>query len=108
MTTCQEVISEVSARLNAAPDLIKKIGGPCQFDISDEGGGQWYLDCSKPVVTAEPGAIENALVTLSMKAPEFIKLVTGQLNAQVAFLQGKLKVKGNINAALELQHVLRT
>lgn len=36
-----------------------------------------------------------------------VQLATGQLNPQLAFLRGKIKVKGNIMLGLKMQTVLQ-
>ena len=34
---------------------------------------------------------------------DFVKLVQGKLNAQDAFMQGKMKIRGNMKAALKFK-----
>jgi sterol carrier protein 2 len=41
-----------------------------------------------------------------MEDENFIKLVTGQLNPQLAFMMRKLKVAGNMGLALKLNLIL--
>ena len=49
------------------------------------------------------GAPESARVTLSLSAPDFLRLVTGKLNGQTAFFQGKLKLSGDMMFAQTMQ-----
>ncbi len=44
-------------------------------------------------------------LTLTMGEETLVKLVAGKLSAQMAFMTGKLKLKGNIGLAMKLQTV---
>ena len=37
-----------------------------------------------------------------MKENDFVDLMTGKLNGQSAFMSGKMKIKGNMGAAMKL------
>merc|ERR1712188_222209 len=46
-------------------------------------------------------------VALSMSDDIFVKLATGKIAPQVAFIQGKLKIQGNIALSMKLTPVLK-
>lgn len=53
------------------------------------------------------GPVEDSDCTLTLgSASDFLKLVSGQSNPQMAFMMGKLKIKGPMSIALKLQPVL--
>jgi putative sterol carrier protein len=72
------------------------------FDI--EGEGQWFVDVkdSKLTVT-EGGADRSADVTLTTSSETFEKIASGDQNATTAYMTGKLKIKGDMGAAMKLQ-----
>ena len=70
------------------------------FDI--DGAGQWKVDVQDGDVKVTEGP-EDADVTISTSEETFDKIVTGEQNATSAYMTGKLKVKGDMGAAMKLQ-----
>jgi putative sterol carrier protein len=95
---------KIPERLQSKPDLAKQINNTYQFDITGDGGGKFVVDLKKSEVYA--GTLEGAGVTVTMAAADFVALVSGKLNGQMAFMQGKLKIKGDMSLALKLQQLL--
>ena len=52
------------------------------------------------------GSGAKADCTLSMDESVFLQLIAGKLNAQQAFMQGKLKIGGNMSYAMKLGPIL--
>lgn len=103
----KEILEQkIPAKAQANPEVGQSINGIVVFDLAGDGGGQWTLDLTKPGGAVTTGADANPKVTLSMKASDFVDMVDGKLNAQMAFLTGKLKVKGDMGAALKLGKLL--
>ena len=70
------------------------------FDI--DGAGKWKVDVQDGNVTVTEGA-EDADVTISTSEETFEKITSGEQNATSAYMTGKLKVKGDMGAAMKLQ-----
>src|SRR5437773_12520974 len=70
------------------------------FDI--DGAGKWKVDVRDGNVTVTEGA-EDADVTISTSEETFEKITSGEQNATSAYMTGKLKVKGDMGAAMKLQ-----
>ncbi|HEX2678209.1 MAG TPA: SCP2 sterol-binding domain-containing protein [Polyangiales bacterium] len=62
----------------------------------------YELEVSDGECTVSRGARGNPSVTLAMGLADFLRLVTGSLDAQVAVADGKLKVSGDMELANQL------
>jgi putative sterol carrier protein len=70
------------------------------FDI--EGAGKWKVDVQDGNVSVTENA-EDADVTITTSEETFEKITSGEQNATSAYMTGKLKVKGDMGAAMKLQ-----
>jgi putative sterol carrier protein len=105
--TCQDIFQKhIPERLAKKPEVAKQINNAYQFDLTGDGGGKWVVDLRKPSDHVSEGSIENPGVTVTMAATDFMAMVSGKLNGQMAFMQGKLKIKGDMSLALKLQQIL--
>ncbi len=105
--TCQEIFEKhIPERLAGKPEVAEQINKSYQFDLTGDGGGQWAVDLTKKADHVSAGSVEDPGVTITMTAADFVALVEGKLNGQMAFMQGKLKIKGDMSLALKLQQIL--
>ncbi|MGH7836449.1 MAG: SCP2 sterol-binding domain-containing protein, partial [Candidatus Binataceae bacterium] len=51
----------------------------------------------------QSGAHASPNITISMAANDYLDMVNGKLNGQMAFMTGKLKIAGDMGLALKLQ-----
>eukprot|EP01113_Clastostelium_recurvatum_P007737 TRINITY_DN13614_c0_g1_i2.p1 TRINITY_DN13614_c0_g1~~TRINITY_DN13614_c0_g1_i2.p1 ORF type:complete len:262 (-),score=121.89 TRINITY_DN13614_c0_g1_i2:94-879(-) len=102
------VFDTLSKAITANPDLIKKINGVYQFNITPASGAaqQWSVDLkSAPGVKQGPAAKPDC--TLVLKEQDFLDMMSGKLNGQQAFMQGKLKIQGNMSYAMKLNDLTK-
>lgn len=105
--TPKEIFEErIAKRLAEKPEVAEKINSSYQFDLTGDNGGSWAVDLTKKQDHVVAGKIDDPKVTITMTAKDFVDLVEGRLNGQMAFMQGKLKIKGDMSLALKLQQVL--
>ena len=74
-----------------------------QFDLSGEGGGQWYVRVADGVCTVEEGQNDAPTATIHMEADDYKALIAGDLNAMEAFMQQKIRVEGDLNTVMKFQ-----
>jgi putative sterol carrier protein len=70
------------------------------FDI--DGAGTWTVRVNDGQVKVTEGA-EDADATITTSEENFEKIVAGELNPTTAYMTGKLKLKGDMGAAMKLQ-----
>jgi putative sterol carrier protein len=70
------------------------------FDI--EGAGKWTVRVEDGVVNVSEGG-EDADAVISTSEETFEKIASGEQNPTSAYMTGKLKVKGDMGAAMKLQ-----
>jgi putative sterol carrier protein len=96
----------IPAKLKAKPDVVTKINAVYQFNIGGQAGGTWSVDCTQPGGKITPGTAPDARCTVSATDLDFLSIVNGRLNPQMAFMSGKLKIQGDMGLAMKLQQIL--
>ncbi len=72
------------------------------FDI--EGAGTWTVAVRDGAVeVSEGGADGDCDCTISASEENFSKIIAGEQNPTTAYMSGKLKIKGDMGAAMKLQ-----
>jgi putative sterol carrier protein len=74
------------------------------FDI--EGEGQWLVTVADGSLNVTQGG-GDADATIQTSGETFDKIVAGEQNATTAYMTGKLKIKGDMGAAMKLQKLFQ-
>jgi putative sterol carrier protein len=88
--------------LETRVDASKTTGMNNSFLFDIDGAGQWKVDVQDGSVNVTEGG-GDADVTITTSEETFDKLVSGEQNPTSAYMTGKLKVKGDMGAAMKLQ-----
>ena len=67
-----------------------------QYEISGPDGGTWHQVIKDGTLEVVEGAHDSPTTTMKMGDEDFIKMMTGELNAMTAFTGGKLKITGDV------------
>jgi putative sterol carrier protein len=100
MPTAQEFFDTLPSRVTA--DRIEGMNNTYVFDI--EGAGTWTVKVADGAITVTDGA-SDADCTFSSTEETFEKIASGEQNATTAYMTGKLKIKGDMGAAMKLQKI---
>jgi putative sterol carrier protein len=94
----QEFFDGLASRADA--EKTKGMNNSYLFDI--EGAGQWVVAVADGTVTVTEGSGE-ADTTITTTEDSFMAIVRGEQNPTTAYMTGKLKIKGDMGAAMKLQ-----
>ena len=98
MESVREFFEGLPTRVD--PSRIAGMKNTYVFDI--DGAGTWTVAIADGSITVTEGSSE-ADCTFSASEESFQKIVAGEQNPTTAYMTGKLKIKGDMGAAMKLQ-----
>jgi len=97
------VFEDLRKKIAENPSLVQQIAGVYHFQINGPGGTKsWTVDLKSGKGSVSEGKPEKADVTLITSDEDFVGMMTGKANSQQLFMQGKLKIQGNMAFAMKL------
>ena len=95
-------VQEFFQKLASRADATKTAGMTNSYVFEIDGAGEWKVDVDDGTVTVTEGG-GDADAVISASEETFQKIVAGEQNATSAYMTGKLKIKGDMGAAMKLQ-----
>jgi len=97
-------ISEFMSRMAAAfvPEKAVGLDAIIQFKLTGVQAAEWYVTIKDGKCTVTQGIAPAAKLTVTADSGDFVKIFTGQLDGMQAFMQGKLKLAGDMSLAMKL------
>ena len=99
------IFDAMPSQLNA--DAAKGMSTVIQFKLSGDGGGDTYVAIADGAATVTAGVHEKPNMTMSMAASDYVDMISGKLNGQMAFMSGKLKIAGDMGLAMKMQTLFK-
>ena len=96
--TAQEFFASLPERVDASK--IAGMQNTFVFDVQDVG--QWTVSVDDGTVSVVEG-VGEADCTISASEETLVKIAKGEANPTTAYMTGKLKIQGDMGAALKLQ-----
>jgi putative sterol carrier protein len=101
VTSAQEVFDAMPSRFK--PDQAGDMRATIQFDLSGEGGGQWHVTIADRKLAVNAGQAAAPSLTLTTTASDYLSIINGELKPMAAFMQGKLRVRGDMPLLMKIQ-----
>jgi putative sterol carrier protein len=101
----KEIFNAMPANLNA--DAAKGMNAVIQFNLTGDGGGNYYVTIKDGTCTVSEGTHQSPNMTMTMAAQDYVDMITGKLNGQMAFMSGKLKIAGDMGLAMKMQSLFK-
>jgi putative sterol carrier protein len=104
--TTKEIFNEMQKRMDANPAKLAGIKAVYQFDISGADPGIYSVGIADGKAVVSEGTYASPDITITMASTDFADMIGGKLDGMTAFMGGKLKVKGDMMLAMQLQSLL--
>lgn len=89
------------------PEWLSSVSGSVfQFHITGDAQSSWVVDLRKDGEWVSEGEDESADCTIGLSEDDLILIVDGQLNPNMAYMLGKLRITGNIGLSLKIPPLL--
>ena len=108
----QEWADEMTKALNASDDFEKAASGQSAklqqvvTDTPDGGEVKYYFKLEGGQAEVNLGELSDAEATITQNYETAVGVTKQEINAQNAFMQGKLKISGNMMKLMQLQSVV--
>ncbi len=99
-----DFFGSLEEKLKGSASKLSGLNAVYQFKIGENDYNVAFTDGKAKVA---PGTAAAPNCTVTMAEPDFLDLLSGKLNGQMAFMTGKLKVAGDFGLALKLETLLK-
>ena len=96
-------VNEIENAFSQRLDKFSELGSTVKFDFGDD---RLFIDGTKTPATMSHDD-NDADCTLSITPENLIAIQQGKLDATMAFMTGKLKVKGSTAIAMKLSSIMK-
>lgn len=102
-------VSEFMDRLGSAiiPEKAAGLDVSIQFKLTGAQAADWVVTIKDAKCTLTQGLAPAPKLTITANSANFVKIFSGQIDPMQAFMQGKLKVTGDMNLAMKLMGLFK-
>ena len=103
-------VSQLMEKMPGAflPEKAQGVNALIHFKFTGAEAGEWNATIKDGKVAVAQGApAEKPNMTLTADSQDYVKLFTGELDGMQAFMQGKLKLGGDLNLAMKMMQMFK-
>lgn len=104
-TTIQDIISRVPSAFIS--DKAEGLDVAIQAHLDGDGGGDWFATIRDQKLAISSGIHYSPNLTVQANAQDVLDIYAGKQDAMRAFMQGKLRISGNMSLAMRLIGLFR-
>ena len=84
------------------PEAAEGVDAVIQYKLTGDEPGNWIITIKDGKCTTAAGEAENPNMTLMADAQDLKDVLLGRANGMQYFMQGKLRLSGDLNLAMKL------
>ncbi len=102
-------VAQLMEKMPAAfmPEKAAGLDAVIQFKFTGAEAGEWYAVIKDGKVDVSKGEHASPKMTLTADSSDYVKIFTGEIDGMQAFMQGKLKLAGDLNLAMKLTQMFK-
>jgi len=103
-------VSELMEKMPSAfiPEKAQGLDALIHFKFTGAEPGEWNAEIQDGKVAVTQGtSARQPNMTLTADSTDYVKIFTGELNGMQAFMQGKIKLAGDLNLAMKLMQMFK-
>jgi putative sterol carrier protein len=102
-------VAELMEKMPGAflPEKAQGVDAVIQFKFTGAEAGEWNATIKDGNVAVAQGAHPSPKMTLTADSADYVKIITGELDGMQAFMQGKIKLAGDLNLAMKLMQMFK-
>jgi len=90
------------------PEKAQGVNAIIHFKFTGDEPGEWNASIGNGKCEVEKGApSDTASMTLTADSGDYVRLFTGELDGMQAFMQGRLKLGGDLNLAMKMMQMFK-
>jgi putative sterol carrier protein len=102
-------VTELMEKMPGAfiPEKAQGVDSVIQFKFTGDEVGDWFAAIKDGKVDVSRGTHPSPKMTLTADSQDYVKIFTGELDGMQAFMQGKIKLAGDLNLAMKLMQMFK-